>query len=120
MPAATSLLKTDLYDVLGKKPVVLTMATPALCTSRVCGPVVDVVDQVASETGDGVAFIHNEIYKDNKISNGLRPQPAAYRLASEPWTFVIDRNGIVRTRFEGAFSVGELERAVAQVNDGKA
>lgn len=119
VPAATSLLKADLYDVLGKKPVVLTLATPALCTSRVCGPVVDVVDQVASETGSKVAFIHNEIYKNNKINDGLRPQPAAYRLASEPWTFVIDRNGVVRTRFEGAFSAGELKRAVAQVNGGE-
>jgi hypothetical protein len=120
VPAATDLLKTDLYDVLGKKPVVLTMATPQLCSSRVCGPVVDVVEQVASETGANVAFIHNEIYTDNQINKGLRPQPAAYRLPSEPWTFVIDRHGIIRTRFEGAFSPGELERAVAEVNNGKA
>ena len=66
-----------------------------------------------------MSFIHIEIYRDNKISGGLRPQPAAYRLPSEPWTFVIDRHGIVRTRFEGAFSAGELERAVARVNSGK-
>jgi hypothetical protein len=120
VPAATDLLKTDLYDVLGRKPVVLTMATPQLCASRVCGPVVDVVEQVASETGGNVAFIHNEIYKDNQISKGVRPQVAAYRLPSEPWTFVIDRHGIIRTRFEGAFSPGELECAVAKVNNGKA
>ncbi len=36
----------DLADVLGKKPVVLLFATPALCQSRVCGPVVDVAEQV--------------------------------------------------------------------------
>ena len=35
--------------------------------------------------------------------------------ASEPWTFVIDRSGKISTRFEGAFSVGELQRAVAKV-----
>ena len=34
--------------------------------------------------------------------------------ASEPWTFVIDRSGKISTRFEGAFSVGELQRAVAK------
>ena len=45
-PPATDLLKTDFADVLGKKPVVLTFATPLLCQSRVCGPVVDVVEQV--------------------------------------------------------------------------
>jgi peroxiredoxin len=40
---------------------------------------------------------------------------AAWRLASEPWTFVIDRSGRISTRFEGAYSVGELQRAVAKV-----
>ena len=38
-----------------------------------------------------------------------------WHLATEPWTFVIDKSGIIRTRFEGAFSAGELERAVAKV-----
>jgi len=45
----------------------------------------------------------------------VTPQVAAWRLQSEPWTFVIDRNGVVRTRFEGAMSAGELQRAVAEV-----
>ena len=41
---------------------------------------------------------------------------AAWHLASEPWTFVIDRSGKISTRFEGAFSPGELQRAVAKVS----
>ena len=36
----------DFADVVGKKPTVLLFATPALCQSRVCGPVVDVAEQV--------------------------------------------------------------------------
>jgi hypothetical protein len=119
VPAAKDLLTTDLADVLGKKPVVLLFATPALCASRVCGPVTDIVEQVRAETGDGVAFIHQEIYRDNKISEGVRPQVEAWRLPSEPWMFVIDRTGRITARFEGAFSAGELERAVAKVR-GKA
>ena len=39
------LLKDDFADVLGKKPVVLVFATPQLCQSRVCGPVVDVASR---------------------------------------------------------------------------
>ncbi len=114
-PPATDLLKTDFADVVAKKPVVLTFATPLLCQSRVCGPVVDVVEQVRSETKADVAFIHQEIYKDNKVNEGVTPQVAAWHLQSEPWTFVIDRDGVVRTRFEGAMSPGELHRAVARV-----
>lgn len=114
-PPDLSLLKTDLADVLGKRPVVLTFATPQLCVSRVCGPVVDVAAQVAASCSGRVTFIHNEIYNDNDTSKGFRPQVRAYHLPTEPWTFVIDRRGRVSSTFEGALSVGELERAVAKV-----
>jgi hypothetical protein len=114
-PFAKDLLDTDLADVLGKQPVVITFATPLLCASRVCGPVVDIVEQVRATAPKGVAFIHQEIYKDNKVNNGVRSQVAAWHLASEPWTFVIDRSGKVAARFEGAFSAGELQRAVGKV-----
>ena len=114
-PFAKDLLNTDLADVLGKKPVVITFATPLLCASRVCGPVVDIVEQVKATAPKGVAFIHQEIYKDNQVNKGVRSQVAAWKLASEPWTFVIDRTGKISTRFEGAYSVGELQRAVAKV-----
>jgi hypothetical protein len=105
----------DLADVLGDKPVVLLFATPALCISRVCGPVVDVAEQLKAKYGDDVAFIHMEIYQDNDPNKHLREQVAAYGLQTEPWVFVIDRNGRVDTRIEGAFSVAELDDAVARV-----
>jgi hypothetical protein len=115
IPPAADLLATDFADVVGKKPVVLTFATPQLCQSRVCGPVVDVVEQARASAGDNVAFIHQEVYNDNQVKKGVRSQLAAYHLATEPWTFVIDRRGVISSRFEGALSVGELERAVAKV-----
>lgn len=105
----------DLANVLGRKPVVLLFATPALCQSRVCGPVTDVAEQVKHEFGDRVAFIHQEIYKNNRINDGPRPQMTAYHLTTEPWCFVIDRNGRVSTVLQGAFSVAELEAAVRKV-----
>jgi hypothetical protein len=108
----------DLADVLGKRPVVLLFATPALCQSRVCGPVTDEAEQVKQEFGDRVAFIHQEVYNENDINKGVRPQMRAYRLPSEPWLFVIDRSGKVSTVIEGAFSVGELEDAVRPVAGG--
>jgi hypothetical protein len=106
----------DLADVLGKQPVVLLFATPQLCQSRVCGPVVDVAEQVKAEYGDDVAFIHQEIYQDNVFDpKGLRPQVEAYGLPTEPWLFVIDEDGRIQTSIEGAFSADELEQAVEQV-----
>ena len=95
----------------------LVFATPLFCQSRVCGPVVDIVEQVKNTLAGAnrAAFIHVEIYNENEVDKGFRRQVSAYRLPTEPWTFVIDRRGIVTARFEGAFSAGELERAVAKV-----
>jgi hypothetical protein len=115
IPPATDLLKTDLFDVLGRKPVVITFATPALCKSRVCGPVVDIVEQAKARAPAGVAFIHQEIYQDNNANKPVQGPVAAWQLQTEPWTFVIDRSGHIAARFEGAFSAGELERAIAKV-----
>ena len=116
VPPATDLLKVDYAKVVGKKPVVISFATPLLCASRVCGPVVDVVEQAKAATRSDVAFIHQEIYNDNQVNKGFRPQVLAWHLPTEPWTFVIDRHGRVANRFEGAVSVGELERAIAKVS----
>jgi hypothetical protein len=115
VPPDRDLVSTDLADVLGKKPVILLFATPQLCASRVCGPVTDIAEQVRAESGEGVAFIHQEIYNDNDINKGTRPQVNTYRLPTEPWLFAIDRTGKIVARFEGAFSVGELSRVVAKL-----
>jgi hypothetical protein len=105
----------DLADVLGKKPVVLLFATPALCQSRVCGPVTDAAEQVKQEFGDRVSFIHQEVYNNNQINDGPRPQMTAYGLQTEPWAFIIDSSGTVNSVLQGPFSVQELEAAVQKV-----
>jgi hypothetical protein len=107
--------QVDYADVLGKEPIVLLFATPQFCQSRVCGPVVDVAEQVKEAYGDDAAFIHMEIFNENDPGKGVRPQVRAFGLPSEPWLFVIDRHGIVRTAVEGAFGVSELTEAVREV-----
>ena len=110
----SSMHDADFADVIGKKPVVLLFATPQLCQSRVCGPVVDVAEQVKAKTGDDVQFIHMEIFRNNRIDEGVRPQMAAFHLQTEPWLFVFDRSGKVAARIEGAFSERELEQAISK------
>jgi hypothetical protein len=107
-----SMHDVDYADVLGKKPILLVFATPQLCQSRVCGPTVDIQEEVKSRIGDQAAFIHMEVYNDNEIPKGVRPQLRAFNLESEPWAFVIDRNGRIAARFEGAFGAEELTQAV--------
>ena len=100
------------------KPVALVFATPALCQSRVCGPVVDIAQQVADKYKGEVDFIHMEVYSDNDAGKGIRPQLKAFGLQTEPWTFLIDENGIVRDRIEGAYGVFELEQALQEILPG--
>ena len=45
-----------------------------------------------------------EIYNDNELEKGFRPQVGAFKLPTEPWAFAIDRDGKVAARLEGAYS----------------
>ena len=103
---------TSLKDALGKRPVALLFATPQLCQSRVCGPVVDIAEQLKATYGDRMEFIHEEVYVDNDPTKGLRPPLKAFGLPTEPWLFVIDRNGKVVERLEGSFGFNAFEQAV--------
>lgn len=63
-----------------------------------------------------VNFIHVEVYTGLQDSD-FAPDPAHlapavtaeyWNLPSEPWVLVVDRNGIVQTRFEGVLDPSEL------------
>ena len=111
-PFARELHETNFKDVVGKKPVALLFATPQLCQSRVCGPVVDIALQLKQQFGDRMAFIHEEVYRDNQVDKGLRPQLEAFHLQTEPWLFTIDKDGRIAARLEGSFGVKEFKRAI--------
>ena len=97
------------------KPTVVAFATPAFCTTAACGPTLDVVRSIMDSYPD-VNWIHVEIYADLDAAAGgaLETVPAveAWGLPSEPWVFVIDANGIVTARFEGAVGTDELRGAL--------
>ena len=98
--------------VVGKKPVALLFATPQLCQSRVCGPVTDIALQMRAKYGDEMEFIHQEVFVDNNQQNGLRDPLKAFNLPTEPWLFVMDKQGKVTARLEGSFGVDAFETAV--------
>jgi hypothetical protein len=102
----------DLKETLGRKPVAVLFATPQLCESRVCGPVVDIALQLRERYGDRMEFIHQEVYVDNTVDRGLRPSLSRFGLTSEPWLFVMDRKGKVTARLEGSFGFTAMERAI--------
>jgi len=112
IPPAPELHTTNLKDVRGKRPVALLIATPQLCQSRVCGPVVDIELQMQAKYGNRMAFIHQEVYVDNQVDKGLRPPLKALGLQTEPWLFTFDRKGRVAARLEGSFGTHAFEKAI--------
>jgi hypothetical protein len=116
-PPDPALYRSSVAEALAAKaPFVVSFATPKYCQSRTCGPVVDVVDAVRKRSGgSGVRFIHVEIYEDNDPARGTNRWVDQWKLPTEPFTFVVDRTGVIRAKLEGAFSVRELTAAVKQV-----
>lgn len=100
------------------RPTVVVFATPAFCVSQTCGPMLNQVKAVAA-THPSANFLHIEIYEnlDATSSDDLIIVPAvmAWGLPSEPWVFVIDSEGVVAARFEGAMMAPELEAALEAV-----
>lgn len=105
------------YSVAGslrdRVPFVVVFATPKFCESRTCGPTVDVVDAVRRKTS--IRAIHVEVYEDNDPAKGVNRWMKEWNLPSEPWVFVVDRDGRIAAKFEGSVSVDELTESVRQV-----
>jgi hypothetical protein len=117
VPPDRALLRYSIADSLAEHaPFVVTFATPRYCSSRTCGPVVDVVEHARKRfAGSGIRFIHVEIYKGNRPQNGANRWVREWRLPGEPWTFLVGRDGRIKAKFEGSVSTRELEAEIARV-----
>jgi hypothetical protein len=113
-PPDRALLRHSVAESLAAHvPFVVTFATPEFCTSRTCGPVVDVVEAVRRRFARSrVRFIHVEIYRNNDPGAGFNRWVKEWRLPTEPWTFLVARDGRIKAKFEGPVSVRELTRSV--------
>jgi hypothetical protein len=75
----------------------------------------DAVLQLQAKYAEQAQFIHIEIYQ--YPFEHLKTVAAVddWHLPSDPWTFVVDKKGIVRDRFDGVAPVEELEPALKAV-----
>jgi hypothetical protein len=96
------------------KPQLIVFATPQFCTSRMCGPIVDIVRTLLPAYGKQVAFTHQEIWQDF-AEKKVFPTVMEWRLQSEPWIFIVDGQGIIRAKFEGLVTAREIETALQKV-----
>lgn len=102
-------------DVLGKgRPLVVMFSTPAFCTSRFCGPVLEVLLKQAPVYQDRIDFVHIEVWQDFQLQK-QRPAADEWKLPTEPYTFFMDKSGKVVGKFEAVFGQDELTSALDQL-----
>ena len=105
------------------KPTVVSFATPLLCESMLCGPVVDEQILVSEKYAAKANFIHVEEFLPGSAHS---PGPAtlenqskgfeAWGFQTEPWVLVIDAKGVIRGRMgPGPATAPEIEAALKQV-----
>ncbi|MDA0676997.1 MAG: hypothetical protein O2788_03205 [Chloroflexi bacterium] len=119
--ADESLYQTTIADALNRQhPFVVVFASPAFCTSAVCGPQVEVVSELRAKFGSKADFIHVDLYENpqeiqgNLASAITSPLLAEWGLTSQEWTYVVGVDGKVAARFENFVGADELEQAIAE------
>ena len=97
------------------RPALVVFATPVWCVSRFCGPVVNMVEDLARRYDDRAAFIHVEIWKEYTDASKVVNDAAQEWLQmpngdlTEPWLFLIGADGTISDRWSSMWSEREVE-----------
>ena len=98
-----------------KKPILLSFSTPGLCVTGACAPQLEELKKISSLNND-VIIIHVEIWKnfDEVMKKGdlsvgvLNESVRKFNIKTEPWTFLINAEGIVKNRYQGYVESNEI------------
>lgn len=88
------------------QPVALQFATPALCQSKFCGPVLSNLQAVSGPWRDRVTFIHSEIYTDLSGQTSTKAVQA-WGLQHEPMLYLGNAEGVIVARVDNLFDQDE-------------
>ena len=104
------------------KPLVVVFATPAFCVSATCGPQLEILTRLKEQYQDRVNFIHVEAFEDPHLMEGGRPAGdlvAAVKewgLPSEPWTFIVGKDGAVKAKYDQFVPEEELGKVLNEIS----
>ena len=104
------------------RPCVVIVSTPAFCVSKFCGPLTDIVNDLAAEAEaarSDVGFVHLEVWR-SFANNEANRSAAEWILRGgaegrEPWIFLIDRTGRIAARWDNLVSEADLRSAIASL-----
>ena len=115
-----ALYQLSIADALAaQKPFLVTFSTPGYCQTAVCGPNMLVVKKLKETYGQQVNFLHVEVYpfpfSESFQQQRRVPAMAEWNLRTEPWTFLVDGQGIIQAKYEGGITFAELEPALVKL-----
>lgn len=98
------------------RPALVVFATPVYCVSQFCGPVTEMVQDLARRYADRAAFIHVEIWKDYEAQELNEAAVEWLQMPdgnlTEPWLFLIGPDGKIVDRWSSLWSEDEVARAL--------
>ncbi|HEX3540196.1 MAG TPA: hypothetical protein VHT75_07085 [Acidimicrobiales bacterium] len=97
------------------RPLALIFATPALCETATCGPVLDTIVALSSQFAGKITFVHSEIFTALSRNAPNTPAVLAYHLQSEPLLFLADGTGTITERVDGLFGKAEATAALTRL-----
>ena len=120
-----SLIYVNLYEmsirdaIYEGKPLITTFSSPAFCISEVCGPQVEVLNELSISLVGKINTIHVDVYADPPeaqldIDSANHSEIfLQWGLNSPQWTFLTDCEGKVFSKYQGFGAKSEIESDVA-------
>lgn len=94
-----------------KRYAVVVFSTPVYCVSRFCGPVTNMVQNLAKSYSGPADFIHVEVWQDFEAkvtSDAANAWLSHGGTLNEPWLFLVGPNGRILARWDNLFTEEEV------------
>lgn len=88
------------------RPILLEFATPGHCTN--CDEQLQMLKAIMDKYQEQIIVIHIDQYANPQAYR-------AYNVMGDPWTFLIDKKGIVRFERAGRMLYAEMDQAVKEI-----
>jgi hypothetical protein len=95
------------------RPMVLYFGEPGYCKSHTCGPTVQILQEFAQKYGSTFLIEHIEDHFPAAPDEGAKDDPGftAFGLATDPWVYFVNAQGVISDRFEGPVTLTDLASA---------
>jgi len=101
------------------RPILALFSTPVYCQSQFCGPSTDALERLAKIGPSDAAYIHIEIWANHdkqEINQAAKQWLFRNGDLTEPWLFLIGRDGVIVDRWGPLFDPHEVLRELEKAD----